>query len=406
MGIVVPALLVEAGCPVEPGRRSTEASRSAAAAETIKWVTATWRRLPDVVLDAALPDPGTILKTWPVGARTRGALARLGTAGLAETWRVRDLLGVSRLGPVALVDLLAAREEKVRLDDLKAQAAVMRRPLLATPHAPLASRLDDIAALVHGRLPLRPEELGALVVDAGLSRAPLGLDDVMRLFRERRVPLPFRVVRRGGARVLVAPSALASAEALVTTASSFVFHWGLCPIVSVVDRLRSSAADELGASAAARVLATLPRFRWLDEASGWFSFVGTTTRASVAIRKVFSVVDRVSIRELTLAIGKRVSALATAPRAAVEKYLAEVAGCSIEGDWVRPRRPFAAKPLVASERTIVELLRAAGGRLKLEALRSAAVGAGVKLAAVRHFLRTSPLVLAGRRDVRLVGAFA
>jgi uncharacterized membrane protein len=329
----------------------------------------------------------------------------LGTAGGFDAWRIRDLIGAARLGPTALVDLLAAREENQR----SATPALAYLPAAVSPRGlervstPIASRLADFAALVRGRLPLRPDELGDLLISSGLSAARLTVDEVLRLFRDWQLPVPFRTVRRGGAAVLVPPASLASAEALVTTASHLVFHWGLCTLNSVVGRIRSLALADLGAGAAARVLASIPRFRWLDEPSGWFSFVGYSSRVRIAIRKVFSVASRVPLRDLSAALGKRVKALATAPRAAVESYLSEIAGCEIEGDWVKPRASLIPAPLAGTERAIVEVFRHSGGRVTREVLRRDALAAGVKLAAVRHFIRTSPLVIARSRELQLVG---
>lgn len=403
-GVVAPAILARAGCPVTSDPRDPEA-RARAAAEIVRWVGRPLRRLPGEVLDAPLPDPGVILRSWPLGPRTRGVLARLGTTGGAQTWRVRDLIGAARLGPAALVDLLAACEENQHVATAgRACASAIVTPYGFDPvSTPIASRLTDFAALVRGRLPLRPEELADLLVSAGLSAGRLGVDDVVRLFRDWQLPVPFRTVRRGGATVLVPPASLASAEALVTTASHLVFHWGLCTLNTVVGRIRSLALADLGAGAAARVLASIPRFRWLDERSGWFSFVGYSSRVRVAIRKVFSVASRVSLRDLSLVLAKRVKALATAPRAAVETYLSEIAGCEIEGDWVKPRASLVPAPLAGTERTIVEVFRRAGGRLSREALRRNAQASGVNLAAVRHFIRTSPLVIARARELHLVG---
>jgi hypothetical protein len=403
-GVVAPAILARAGCPITTDPRDPE-ERARAAAEIVRWVGRPLRRLPDEVLDAGLPDPGVILRSWPLGPRTRGVVARLGNAGGARAWRVRDLIGAARLGPAALVDLLAACEEH----QLVATVAPARAPESVTAHAvdlaspSIASRLMDLAALVRGRLPLRPEELADLLISSGLSAERLAIDDVVRLFRDWQLPVPFRTVRRGGATVLVPPASLASAEALVTTASHLVFHWGLCTLSSVVKRIRSLALADLGAGAAARVLASIPRFRWLDERSGWFSFVGYSSRVRVAIRKIFSVASRVSLADLSLVLAKRVRALATAPRAAVETYLSEIAGCEIEGDWVKPRASLVPAPLAGTERTIVEVFRRSGGRLSREALRRDAVASGVNLAAVRHFIRTSPLVIARARELHLVG---
>ena len=400
-GVLIPAILVRAGY--------VAAADGSAAVETVKWVRAALRHLPAELLDTTLPDPGLVLRSWSLGARTRGALARLGTCGAAKEWRVRDLIGASRLGPAALVDLLAAREENVRRASqaplLPTNATTDPEPLSPSRRsAPLASRLDGLSATIRRRLPLRPEELGSLVRASGMAEIEPSVDEVARLFRDWEVPVPFRAVRRGGASILVAPSSLAAAEALLATASHLVFHWGLATLSTVVGGMRSSMGAKISLNAAARVLATLPRFRWLDEAAGWFSFGGYNSRVRGSIRKVFSVTDRVLLSDLILAVGKRVKALSIATRPAIEAYLADVAGCEVSGDWVRPGVSFVAEPLSGCERAIVEVLRLHGGIATREVLRREAVGAGVRPAAIRHFLRTSPLVIGRLGKVGLVGS--
>src|SRR5882724_9848092 len=102
-GVVVPKILVRAGClaPVD------SEGRLRAAAATVDWVRESLRHLPPEVLETTLPDPGSMLRSWSLSARTRGALSRLGAPGPRREWRVRDLVGAARFGPAALVDLLA-----------------------------------------------------------------------------------------------------------------------------------------------------------------------------------------------------------------------------------------------------------------------------------------------------------
>jgi hypothetical protein len=402
-GVVVPDLLMRAGCPVRAGLDADHQTQ--AATKTVKWVHGSFRRLPTEVLDTTIPDPSVILRTWSLSARTRGAVARLGTSEPGHPWRIRDLIGAKRLGPAALVDLLAAREEHEPSANASKLPPVIGALGTSRVASPVASRLDDLSRLIQARLPLSSEELSDLLVSSGLSTARLGLGDIARLFRDWQVSVPFRVVRRGGAAVLVAPTNLASAESLVTTASHLVFHWGLCTLNTVVGRIRSFSASavEFGANAAARVLASIPRFLWLDEASGWFSFVGYSSRLRIAIRKVFAVADRVSYRDLSAGLAKRVKALSTAPRPAIEAYLSKVAGCEIDGDWVRPGAAVSPSLLAKSERAIVDVFRQRGGKMTQEALRRHAAAAGLKLASIRHFVRTSPLVLVRAGQLRLVG---
>jgi hypothetical protein len=407
-GVIVPELLARAGCPVNVGDDSAE-TRARAAEGTIRWVKARMRRLPPEVLDAELPDPGFVLRSWTLAARTRGALARLGDPNAPRAWQVRDLLGAARLGPATLVDLLAAREEHTS----RASAPVEPRPVPAPTEGqvpcrgsesrPLPSRLDALAEAITRRLPMRACEVPELLVSAGFTSEHLDAESLGRVFRDWQVAIPFRVIRRGGANLLVAPTALASVEALVSAASQAIFHWGLSSVSTIAERLRSLAAPELGAGVVSRVLSAVPTFRWLDEASGWFSFAGATSRVTLAIRKIFAVAERVPFAELAEALGKRVRVLSAAPRAVVEAYLSDVADCEMRDGWVRPRASFVPAPLAGGEQLIIDVFRTAGGCLARAELRRQALAAGVKVTTLRDFLRTSPLIVTTARGLRLVG---
>ncbi|HEX4406451.1 MAG TPA: hypothetical protein VH560_16545 [Polyangia bacterium] len=378
--VVVPAILSQVGCPVTVADDGA-AARGAAAAATVDWVRAAMGRLPEPLLDLTLPDPRSMFRSWSLGARTRGAVAQLGGAAPV---RVREILGAARLGPAALVDLLAAREEN-QADDNDG---------VAFPHL-----LTELAALIADRLPLRPEQLSEL---AALPEDAREASAVVRLFQSWNAPVPFRHVRRGGADILVAPTSFASADALVSAALQTIQRAGLCRVSAVVERVRSFAATELDARAAARVLATLPCFRWLDEPTGWFSLVGTTSLVASAIGKMLFVADAVSLGDLSRGLAKFGKGLVP-PLPILKRYLGDVLGCDVEDGCVRRGPSFEPTPLGSTERIIVESLRQNGGaRARLE-LRRQLFAEGVAPTTLRELLRTSPLFLATKRDVRLVG---
>ena len=80
-----------------------------------------------------------------------------------------------------------------------------------------------------------------------------------------------------------------------------------------------------------------------------------------------------------------------------------IQGCDVQGEWVSPRSSFVPAPLARTERTIVGVLRESGGRIRRKTLRERAAAAGVKLPTIRHFIRTSPLVIARSNELHLVG---
>jgi hypothetical protein len=388
--VVVPEILTGVGCPVAL-RDAGAGARSAAAAETVRWMGGSMRHLPAELLDVALPEPGVMFRGWSLGARTRGAVARLGAPGCARALCVRDLLGAARVGPAALVDLLAALEEN--------EVSVRPPERTGAPATPI----ERIAALITSRLPFASDALGAMLAAEGLATEALDVDAVARLFSDWEAALPFRVVRRGGATVLVAPTSLASADALISAASHAVQQWGLCRVTAVLERVRSFGAIDLDERGAARVLATMPGFRWLDERSGWFSLGGASGRVGTAIGKLFAVADAVPVDELGEALQQRVGVLGKPPRLVLERYLVEVLGCELRGGVVTPGPSFVGAELARGERLIVDILLRHDGALPRAALRAVARSEGVAPTTLRQLLRDSPLVVATADTVRLAG---
>jgi hypothetical protein len=297
-----------------------------------------------------------------------------------------------------LVDLLAAREEH---ED--AVAADEGPNVEAPPRERIsAGRLDELSADIRSRLPMLPGELGPLVAAGVATRGP-SVNDLVALFREWEVPVPFRLVRRCGANLLVAPAAVGATEAALMEASHLVSQRGLCNVDDVVDRVRSLGLGPVDVRAATRALATLPRFRWLDEASGWFSIVGSEDHVAVRLRKIFTVADCVRVAELGLVLSKRADGIAWAPTRAFESYLSSIADYEVRDGWAERRASFRPTVLAPSEQAIVDGLRRNGGSLSRASLRRATHAAGVKPAALRDFLRSSPLVVSSSRSIRLVG---
>jgi hypothetical protein len=402
-GVLVPSSLRQAGYRID-GLASPE-GRAQTAGDVVAWVRRTQRRLPAALLDSALPPPDIILKSWVIGSRTRGSLERiLGTPAAAKMQRVRDYVGVKKLGVHGLVDLLAAREEQ-GAGSLPPRSADHGFALMSTPQVTVApaSRLDVLSASIRGQLPLRPSELPGALAASGFADERLSLDVVVRFYRQAKVPVPFRVVRRGGATVLVAPESLGAAEALLANAAHYVFNWGVCTVRTLLERLQALQGVSIETRDATRILTAIPRFRWLDETAGWFSFAEYGTRLSVAVRKVFAIAERVRLEDLSRALTKAVELLATVPRRAIATYLSEVVGCEIFDGWVRPPATLARAPLERSELALVEVLQQSGGEATMSALRKQASAVGVTVRILRHVTRTSPLMLMSSGSLRLVG---
>ncbi len=388
-GVLVPEILVRAGCP-EAQDPASAAGKARAVAATIEWLRARAGRLPHDVQQVELPDPEVMLRCWQLGARTRGALARL-PAIPGRRWRLGNLLGRERVGPALLADLLAARQEFEQRE---------RQP--APP--PRAGRLDALTAAIRARLPCLESELRPICEGVALRDVPASATHVGRLYREWNADVPFRTIRRDGQTILVAPSAVDAAESLMMAASHLIFRHGLAALQDVTARVRTTTSIAVDDELARRVLPLVPTFRWLDQVTGWFSFAGAGGQVPGLVRKMFAVARRVPYDDVCLAVGKQARPFRAAPRPAVQTYLTGVLGCRMLNDWVLPGPGPIAARLTKGDRAVLAVFSSAGDARPLGELREAAGKARVAPATLRRFLRTSPLVLAEGGRARIIGS--
>jgi hypothetical protein len=347
-------------------------------------------------MDLAFPSPKTILREWRISRQTQDALTGLTTTpSTPGDWRFRDYLGFTRLGTASLIDLLAAHEEQA-IPDPSTQGT------RASVHH-LVSDLNEVAAAISQALPCRPDYLSAVLAGAGLAPRTIHFDQIVRAFHDSKRSPPFRVVRRANATLVVARTAVTSTETLVSQAGKLVSYWGICTVGNLMKRLRSFKRGGIDSAAAVRILAAIPTVRWLDEAFEWFSMENLNGRVQIAIAKIFGVVDRITMHELTRGLAKRLKIVRAVPEPVMERYLREVAHCRVDGGWVRGAPELVPAALEPSEDVVIGLLLRNGGALARASLRALAYEAGLKLTAIYDIFRSSPLLNADRTLVRLVG---
>ena len=306
------------------------------------------RHLPPKLLDLVVPHPNVVLRDLPIEARTRSVLERfLPTIARQPVWTVARYLGIPKFGARCLVDLLAACEESARDDGARDTPGAVR---------PIA-----------GAAPLRSITCGGRQL--ALARAPRDL-----------------------------------AATVVATAVHMVSHWGLSTVESVIERvsvLRSAPADE---TVVRRLLAALPRLRWLDAARNWFSCLGDASRLARGVAQVFTVARRVPFRELRRALAKGQPRAPDVPKPVLQQYLRQIAGCQIEGALVVGTATVTPARLADDEAVLVELLASAPSDLQVRALGAAAAAHAIPPARVDRLVRRSPLFVRTRRHhVRLIG---
>ena len=350
-GVVIPPELARycEGVPVPPRARAAESAASAelarAAARTVvQRMTRAAYALPRHLLESTLPSPPIVLRTLVLDERTRRVLERAAPFSEATTWTLGAYLGLPRFGPFCLVDLLSARAEAasgLAPADPRGEAAGGRVRDAAGGPGPAAGQvipLDELSSLLMRRMPLGGDRIATLLGRDGVSQPAPVVRELARAYRRAGRTLPFRVIRHAGCEVVVAPSVRNVAKTVLVSATQFISWWGLTTVQQIVTRAQLRAASSVNAAFAGRVLASFPRIVWLDQSREWFSFRGNGSALLRAIKKAFAAADRLDLASLGKALMRQKAPLAKLPAEVWERYLSAIAGCTVDGIWVR-RRP-------------------------------------------------------------------
>jgi len=339
-GVVIPPELARF-CEgvIAPPRRITAENAAAAdlariaARAVIQRMARAAYTLPRPLLETRLPSPPIVLETFVLDDRTRRVLERAAPLTKAKTWTLGDYLDLPRFGPFCLVDLLAARAELAAgLPQKRAGRGAEASRDRGNDGAPLP--LDELSARLMRTMPFGGDQVAALLGSGG---APT-VRELARVYRDAGRTLPFRVIRHGGCEVVVAPSVRNVAKTVLVAATQFISWWGLTTVQQIATRAQLRAASSVNAVFAGRVLASFPKIVWLDQGKEWFSFRGNSSALLRAIRKAFAAADRVDLPSLGRALMREKALLAKLPAGVWERYLAVIAGCTIDGSWVQ-RQP-------------------------------------------------------------------
>jgi len=275
-----------------------------------------------------------------------------------------------------------------------------------------ARRLVSVGALgpfLTERLPIGEAAAAASLVAAGLLPAPLSLAEMARLFRAAGAPVPFDIARTAGAAIAVPRGARGLMTQIGSVAVRMVAYWGLASVRGVAERISALVGSTTSERVVGRVLAAMPRVRWLDgEERSWFSLDGDTGRFEVALRKIFAVAGAVPLDELRQALSRALPGAYEAPWRAFERCLVVTGGCNVDDGVVRRATPATAAAaqgaLSPQEAALVDLIRGAGGVIDAALLRRRAPTTGVPKTTVNQLLRLSPLfVPIAAASFRLVG---
>jgi hypothetical protein len=333
--------------------------------------------LPDLALSTPLPDPATAL-SLPLERRTANTLRReLAERKLTGPWTVARYLGIRRFGGRALVDLLAALEARGELLPPAPQPGVASGGDVRTERV-----LHDLLVAVSRRLPISEAE-----AEAAISPE---LGQLVRTAVRLGNDVPFRTLDLGGTRMLVRPSELTLAQTAYRLAARAVHGWGAVTVGAVTAQLHAALATGVSASFVERLMSGIETFRWLDREAGWFWLLQPTNPLLSGVRKVLSVVPRLSLVRLRGAL-LRARQGVTLSLEALRQVCLAIPGAHVT-DGIVTATPGSV-PLTETELQLVKILRAARPTgIPDTRLRGMIRAVGLPWTPILRLLRSSPLV--------------
>jgi len=199
------------------------------------------------------------------------------------------------------------------------------------------------------------------------------------------------VIELGGTRLVVHLRDLSAVRAAYRIAARTVRMLGAATTDGIAGQVRATTRDAIDARFVTGVLSGMPAFRWLDREAGWFWFEQRSNPLLANVRKVLSVVPRLSLPRLASVLfrtraGPRPSSIVVQGlcRAVPE---VRVTGGMVIVDKALDRRAH----LNEEETRVVRLLETTSGGLSDAQLRWLVRGVGLPWTPIGRLLRSSPL---------------
>ncbi len=338
------------------------------------------RALPQPIRDTLLPSPEAAL-ALPLERRTINTLRRAGALRADEPWTVGRYLSIRRFGGRALVDLLAAFE---------ARAGVLL-PNLANVGLTDDRALKRLLLTIAQRLPIAEHQL-ELSGKPGERRSDvLDLASLLKSASQLGHEFSFRVIDLGGTRVVVHLRDLTPARAAYRIAVRTVRTLGAATTDGIAGQVRATTRSAIDATFVEGVLSGMSAFRWLDRDGGWFWFVQRSNPLLANLRKVLSVVPRLSLLRLASVLfrtraGPRPSSVV------VQGLCRAVPEVRVSDGMVIVDKAFDRRAhLNEEESRVVRLLESERSGLSDAQLRWLVRDVGLPWTPIWRLLRTSPL---------------
>ncbi|MEZ5963093.1 MAG: DNA-directed RNA polymerase subunit alpha C-terminal domain-containing protein [Planctomycetota bacterium] len=184
----------------------------------------------------------------------------------------------------------------------------------------------------------------------------------------------------GTSKLIVRSSDAESIKKVVSSVPRQVDHWGAIAMEDLIqDQSANNASLTIPPEALTQVVSGLPGFEWLDSDGQWFWIKGRSRNRVVnRIRKILSVTDTLSLRELRAGVARDHCMEGFAPpRHVLAKMCESLPFAEVEGAIVRRAKAISRSVLGEAERKLVEILEANGGCMATDDVEAAAQRAGV-----------------------------
>jgi hypothetical protein len=339
------------------------------------------RSLPESIRDTLLPTPEAAL-ALPLERRTLNTLRRASSARSgSEPWTVGRYLAIRRFGGRALVDLLAAFEPRVGI----------ALPNLANLGVADDHALKRLLLTIGRRLPVAEHQLDVDARRGGQRTDPIDIGSLLKSAAQLGHEFSFRVIDLAGTRVVVHLRDLTAARATYRIAVRTVRTMGAATLEGIAGQVRAITRSAIDARFVEGVLSGLPAFRWLDREAGWLWFVQRSNPLLAKMRKILSVVPRLSLPRLATVLFRPLAGPRPSPTV-VQGLCRAVPEVRIMDGIVMVDRAFDRRAhLNEEESRVVRLLESARSGLSDAQLRWLVRDVGLPWTPIWRLLRNSPL---------------
>jgi hypothetical protein len=223
--------------------------------------------------------------------------------------------------------------------------------------------LRKAIAFISFHIPNRATEIEKRLALTGLSRKGFQLEGLIEAADILGYEVPFRIIEKNSARLVVAASDKKVVGLLTRLATKAMSHFGAATIQDISAQVAEKHQLHVDSQLVTKALEAYTGFSWLDEKSGWFWLRSTSAnRLLASIKKIISVAGRIRIPELRAGLSRNYRTEGFAPPQRVLLALCQqLSWCRVENNVVIADPPIDwGVVLSGNEKVIVEVLKEHG----------------------------------------------